>query len=307
MKFFNSNFPIVEASMNRASSLELALAVHEAGAFPSLFLLTDDENGKDCKYIRSILDKFRAKTQGLNVVFAIGRHDLTNIELVKLLCEYAPSHIELLPSANNGKVDDVYHFLSEPLIKLALKSLSAKSKLILRLYQPATIDHLTYFDAVYIKGKESAGKIGDWSVKELFLEQKKLTPSLPIIPLGGVGTPDQVSWYLEHGAAAVGVGTVLAACTESPLSTSVKERMIGTTSKDLTFMPDTKQNCLSMGEISETPDWNRDSSLQQGIHGDGKTGLVYLGTAVEYVTQIRTVKETVEYLCSKIQPDYIDN
>ncbi len=286
--------------MNRGSSLELALAVHEAGAFPSLFLLPDDPQGKDCSYIVSVLEQFREKTGNLNVVMAVNRQALTNKELVNVLRKYSPSHIELLPSDSDGDTDNVYSFLNTPIIKLALKSLRVKSKLILRLYKPATTDIASQFDAFYIKGKESAGKTGNWSVKDLFLEQKKLTPSIPVIPLGGVGTPEQVAWYLEQGAAAVGVGTMFAVCAESPLSTSVKEKIVGASSKDLTVLSDTKQNCLVLGDVQSAPDWNRDASLAHGISGNGNLGLVYLGTAVDYATKIRTVKETVDFLCSQL-------
>lgn len=41
---FNSKYPILEACMNRGSTIELALAVHDAGAYPSLCSWSYDGN-----------------------------------------------------------------------------------------------------------------------------------------------------------------------------------------------------------------------------------------------------------------------
>lgn len=299
MQFFNSKFPIVEASMNQGSSLKLALAVHCAGAFPSLFLGGPLPLNYD--NIESILAQFRSTTNGMNVVIPVDRYLLTDKTFIRLMHNYAPSHIEILPSDINGEESTVYSFLTEPQIKLALKTLRARSKIILRLYQPVTSNTEFQVDGFYIKGKESAGKTGNWTVRDLFLEQKKLTPNIPVIPYGGIGTPDQVGWYMTHGAAAVGVGTLFATCVESPLSTEVKQKIVGITRDDLTCLKDTHQNCLVMGKLNSESGWNRDNSLKEGITGNGQEGIVYLGTAVDHVTHIRTVKETVDFLCSNLQ------
>lgn len=285
--------------MNQGSSLSLALAVHRAGAFPSLFLgglppLNYDE-------IRSTLETFRTETGRMDVVIALDRAGLFDKKLIGLIIEYSPSHIELLPSDANGHESTIFDFLSMPNTKLALKTLRTRSKLILRLYQPLTDDIAKNFDGFYIKGLESAGKTSNWAVKDLFVEQRKLTPNIPIIPYGGIGTPEQVKWYISNGAPAVGVGTLFAACSESPLSTEVKQKITNINSSDLTRIKDTKQNCLVMGQTTtEGVDWNNTDNLVLGVNGKGNEGLVYLGRAVDYITHIRTAKETVDYLCSKL-------
>jgi NAD(P)H-dependent flavin oxidoreductase YrpB (nitropropane dioxygenase family) len=295
-KLFNSKYPIVEASMNGGSSLDLAIAVYRAGAFPSLFL--DRHNYKESK---QQLETFQQITNGNNVVIPMGSNELLDKSFFKLIHKFAPSHIELLPSDSTGNVNNLDSYFANASIMSTLEHLRQCSKLILRLYEPANEHIAQHVNAFYIKGLESAGKTGTWSVKDLFLEQKNITPAIPVIPYGGIGTPQQVQWYIDHGAEAVGVGTVFATCIESPLSLEVKQRMIKMSSFDLTLLPDTQQNCVVLGSVSPIEsDWNRCNSLKQGLNGDGTQGHVYLGHSVNHINKIRTVQEAVQYLCSSL-------
>jgi hypothetical protein len=295
-KLFNSKYPIVEASMNGGSTLDLAIAVYRAGAFPSLFLAR--HNYKESEQQLEIFQKI---TSGNNVVIPMTRNELLDESFFKLIHKFAPSHIELFPSDSTGNVDNLDSYFSDVSIVSALKKLRHHSKLILRLYQPANEYIAQHVDAFYIKGLESAGKTGAWSVKDLFLEQKNITPTIPVIPYGGVGTPQQVQWYIEHGAEAVGVGTVFATCIESPLSLEVKQKILKISSEDIVRLTDTQQNCVVLGEIqSQDNDWNRYHSLKKGMHGDGTQGHIYLGHAVNHIDKIRTVDEAVQYLCSML-------
>lgn len=298
MKFFDCKYPIVEAMMNQGSSFDLAVAVRNAGAFPSLFL--DHNHPVQYAHIQSQLEEFKHVTGSVNLVVPITRDLLLDRDYIKLLYNFGPSHIEIFPSDHKGNVNYGREFLNSPLVIAALKLLKIKSKIILRIYQPIDPTDATQIDAVYVKGKESAGKTGDWSVKELFLHQRKLTPEIPVIPYGGVGSPDQVQWYLSHGAIAVGVGTMFAATVESPLSTAIKQKIVNSSKNDLTYLTDTGQNCLVLGEIAKEDNWNRLTSLKQGVTGNGRVGHVYLSEAVDHIDRIQTVSETVEFLCSRI-------
>jgi len=295
-KFFNSKYPIVEASMNQGSSLDLAVAVHHAGAFPSLFLTCENyTNSYD------LFDQFRTLTNSTNVVIPMARHHLLDKNWIKMLYDFSPSHIEIFPSDKDGLVDDYVSYFDDLLISSALKFLKNRSKIIMRLYQPLEHKLADHFDAFYIKGLESAGKTGSWTVKDLFLKQKMLTPDKVVIPFGGIGTPEQVHWYLNHGAEAVGVGTVFAACKESPLSLEMKQKMLKLSSSDITQLADTQQNCVVLGNNLDTEsDWNRSNSLKQGINGDGTQGHLYLGHSINHIDKIRTVHEAVQYLCSSL-------
>lgn len=298
MKFFDCKYPIIEAVMNQGSTLDLAIAIHNAGAFPSLFL--DTYPLIQYEKVQDQLNQFKYTTNSTNLVVPIDRYLLLDHKYVKLLHDFGPSHIEILPSDYNGVASNGKEFLESPLVISALKLLRTKSKIILRIYEPIVREDAKNIDALTVKGKESAGKTGNWSVKELFLEQQQLTPEIPVIPYGGIGSPDQVKWYLSHGAVAVGVGTMFAASAESPLSTEVKKKMINATSKDLTCLNDTRQNCLVFGEI-DNKNWNRNFSLNLGVNGNGHNGHVYVGNAIDNIDRIRTANETVEFLCSTLK------
>jgi NAD(P)H-dependent flavin oxidoreductase YrpB (nitropropane dioxygenase family) len=126
-----------------------------------------------------------------------------------------------------------------------------------------------------------------------------------LIPYGGVGNSSQVLDYLSNGAASVGVGTLFAMSQESPLSIEVKEKMIQKTSNDITKAHSTGQNLISLNkrdglESIADGDWNRTSLLNKGIFGKGDQGLVYVGHAIDQVTEIKTVKQIVDQLVDQI-------
>ena len=110
---------------------------------------------------------------------------------------------------------------------------------------------------------------------------------------------NEVKEYIELGAECVAVGTLLAASKESCLSDELKNTMIQVNSLSLIRMPDTDQNALILGdkeEVFNSPSRNRQDSLMDGLYGDGKTGHIYVGKSIDYVTEIRSVKEIVEGL-----------
>ena len=45
---------------------------------------------------------------------------------------------------------------------------------------------------------------------------------------------------------------------------------------------------------------NHTDDLIAGIHGNGTQGLIFAGHGIDYVTKIRTVRETIEYLTSEL-------
>jgi NAD(P)H-dependent flavin oxidoreductase YrpB (nitropropane dioxygenase family) len=166
---------------------------------------------------------------------------------------------------------------------------------------------ISQFDFAYcLKGSDSAGSSGDtYTTWGLFREQRKLTPNAVMIPYGGVGTAEQVCNYINLGATAVGVGTLFAASQESNLSSAAKQAMVA--APGVTQIPDTKQNALILGNLDTVladkiaeGDWNRERSLATGLHGNGTEGHIYAGAGVSYVTEIRSVKEIVEYLTSRL-------
>lgn len=280
------------AVMNQVSDLNLALAVHEAGAMPSLIVPGNNRADK----MQIALKEFVKSTGHANIVLHLDYNDLINLEIVRLVKEHQVSHVELfgkLDASGMTTQEEFEHVMSSRIYSNGLKFIQSTSKTIIRILTPSNASNV---GAYAIKGSDSAGFGGNLSVTDLFDQQQQRTPSIPLIPYGGVGTPAQVASYMKRGAAGVAVGTLFAAAKESCLAESTKQQMISANTKSLTKFASSQQ-ALILGEqdqvhADQTP--NRQNSLEAGVAGQG--GLVYAGSAIDYVTEIRTVKQVVEYL-----------
>jgi hypothetical protein len=294
-QFFDSQWPIVEAVMNQGSSLELAIAVHKAGGFPSLWM--DWTNFAQCQ---EILKKFIDVVGKASVMIPLSRHKLCQPDIIEFISDMRVSHCEVFSSNLQGEFDDLYQWLDSPQVSSAVRLLKRTSRVLLRIYDIMPADRYSWFDGFTIKGKESAGKTGNWSVQDLFLAQMSRYPGSNLVPMGGVGHPDQVKWYMDHGAVGVGVGTVLAVSQESPLTTEVKQKVLGIQKPQL--VQNTKQNCVLFGDLPSTQeqDWNRTQSLTDGINGNGSSGHLYLGHSISHVDRIKPVQEIISHLVSTL-------
>ena len=296
MSFFPSRYPIMCAVMNQVSDLRLALAVHEAGAMPSLMssLMVGHENRVD--QLHSALGEFSKLTGHANIVLHLHQVDLKNPKMLKLVKHFQVSHVELFGAFDLMGMTTKQEFdyiMQDPVYSSGLKFLQSISKTIIRVLSPIDAANV---NAYALKGSDSAGFGGELSVSELFDQQQQRTPNMPLITYGGVGTPKQVADYIQRGAAAVAVGTLFAATQESCLADSTKQQMISATKNSLTKFS-TSQQALILGDQEQVladPTPNRQTSLEQGVAGTG--GHIYAGTGIEHVNEIKTVKQVVDYL-----------
>lgn len=314
-KYFNSRYPILEATMNRGSTLPLALACHEAGIHPSLVVPFPTE-GIDTydKYdqVDKELGEFVKCTGSSDIIFAIDPEELFDNKLMKIIKSHKISHLEIFPNldpstAGQGNIvrTRLGHEGYDRLLKLVFKNIYP-TKIMQRVrgigYNPFNV-------AYCLKGSDAGGfNSMTHTTRELFNEQQKLTPDAVLIPYGGVGTPQQVAQYLKDGATAVAVGTLLAASRESTLSMETKTAMVNSKKEDLCKLSHTNQNALILGdkqavESEFSVDWNREYSLTNGLHGNSQVGHMYAGPAIDYVNEIKSVKEIVRYLISEL-PEY---
>ena len=284
------------AVMNQVSDLNLALAVHSAGAMPSLMVAGDNRVDR----INIALSEFVKCTGRANIVLHLDYSDLVNVEIVKLIRQHRVSHVELfgaLDASGMTTQQEFDHVMSSSLYQNGLKFVQSTAKIIIRVLTPS---QATNVNAYALKGSDSAGFGGKLSVSELFDQQQTLTPDMPLITYGGVGTAKQVADYIRRGAAGVAVGTLFAASKESCLADTTKQKMIMASAESLTKFS-TSQQALILGDqhqalTDSTP--NRQTSLEAGIAGQG--GLIYAGTAIDHVTHIRTAQEVVDYLTSEL-------
>jgi len=309
-KLFDCKYPILEASMNGVSDLKLALSVADAGAYPSFMYFNTSANvitqkEDQLEYLYESVRDFKKNIGNTNIVIACNISDLSNKKFIKIVADHKVSHIEIFPSTEKeGEIRTLKDTFDTSIIKSSLKYISRTTKILTRLYFPTNNNSMEkYFHGFLIKGKESGGKTGDWSVEELFKKQTGVC-KIPCIPYGGIGTPHDVKKYISNNAPIVGVGTLFAMSTESNLSMDVKQKLL---KSNISLLKDTKQNTVILtnttpNEIdsSKEKDWNKNDLLIKGLRGDGTSGIVYAGAGLSTIKEIRSVKEIVRFLVSEL-------
>ena len=312
-KFFNSKYPILEAAMNRGADVNLALACWEAGIFPSLVVPLNHPDNMEEYYsdIDSQLTEFKKSTGTIDLNVAIDITSFADSTILKILSSHKVTHLEIYPQP--VLCEYFWYAKDKPTFNAMVNSgrkFLEKSIGPLKIIKRTKVVNVCEFGFGYtLKGSDAAGVTSStYTTAEMFKLQKDLTPDAIIIPYGGVGTPKQVADYISAGATAVGVGTLLAASVESNLSMDTKLALVGAKTENLVKLPDTGQQSLlfeAEGQIlnkkQNKHDWNREQSLEQGLRGNAHEGHIYAGTAVDYITEIRPVKEIVEYLVSELQ------
>ena len=318
-KLFNSKWPVIEAAMNMASDKNLALAVSEAGGFPSLSTipafthLPRFPNSSlplkkidfDPMYFE--ITDFIKSNGSANVIVPMSAAWLLEKSFLKLVKDVKISHWEIFPRWQDDQVCST-DLIMDNLIYQGVKYIKQYSKVLGRILSPV-IDHprIDIFDGVEVKGSDSAGGRGFKSCQEIFDQQ--IHHSKIVIPYGGIGTPQQVKEYIQKGAPAVGVGTLFALCKESPLNYEVKMQMITQGISNVTVIKggadsNLEQNAILLDSNIKTDGsdnkGNHHEDLLTGIYGDGAHGLVFAGHGIKHVTSIRTVRETMEYLTSEL-------
>jgi hypothetical protein len=295
-KFFPTKWSIMCAVMNGVSDLKLALAVHEAGAMPSLMIKwkKGQRNEFDYDLLNYTLGEFVKSAGNGHCVLQLDYSDLKDEKVLKLVEHYQITHVEILGLIDlpNSQSQKEFELVTTRYQK-EFDRLKNTARVITRIFVPSSGCGI---DCYALKGSESAGCSGNLTVKDLFVQQHNLTPHVPLIPYGGIGTPKDVAWYLSQGAAGVAVGTLFAASEESCLDLKAKQAMVDATSQTLKHLT-SNQQALVIGEVSN--DSNHQQSLDAGIRGQG--GLIYAGHSINYVTEIRSVKTIIEYLVSDIK------
>lgn len=293
--------------MNQVSEINLAIAVAKAGAMPSL-MLYNSSNETFVADLQTQMCRFKNEVGNTDMVLCVPAALLSSEAVCDVIIECGIKFIEIFPSGldtntfimtrgtapftGTEKTPLEYedcNFLQN--IKI-LKSSGVK--ILMRMIwenQPV----YPFADALCIKGEDSAGIKGSKTVKERFVNFKKTHATLPLIPYGGIATPEDVHFYISNGAAAVAAGTLFAACDESVLSKETKQKMITSTSKDLTSLPGSGQQALVFTAVGATKDdLNRTRSLKNGIKLS--TGHIYAGKSLDGVTGERSAQQVVDYL-----------
>jgi NAD(P)H-dependent flavin oxidoreductase YrpB (nitropropane dioxygenase family) len=300
---FTSTYPILEACMNRGSTLPLALAVHAAGAYPSLCSWSYDRNWdlmqQDVKEFIRVTGSNR-----LHVSFEL--EEMTEAsQMMDIVVGNELATVELIYTVKNSTLDEL-----RERIRTLVRPLHQSGVLLFRrtnVVIDQTAMERQFLTGFMIKGQESAGVKGPHTVRELMQLQREATPDALLIPYGGVGRAEQVREYLDMGAEIVGVGTALAFSLESPIKPEAKQWVVDHSSGDLkTYSYDsTHRNALEFAPYSGPDPWNGDENrtagLVTGLYNRNRTdGHLMVGHSIDHINSIRPVREIVKDLCSSL-------
>jgi|LauGreDrversion4_2_1035121.scaffolds.fasta_scaffold309537_1 NAD(P)H-dependent flavin oxidoreductase YrpB (nitropropane dioxygenase family) len=280
---FNSQHPIVCSPMNGVSDLKLAIACAQAGIVPSLFLHPYTNLADFSKSVTEVLSHCS------NIHVSSSLKDITiNAELIKKL---GITHIEILEFENNDVSIDNKKIIND------LRA--AGIKVILKILLTHVIDQfIDIIDAVTIKGSEGAGRSAkDIKLEDAILDIKSKYPSLKIIASGGVKNKSDIESLLSLGACAVSIGTLFALSKESPIPNTVKNKLLQSTSDDIRRLKTGARQRAIIFDEQASDDFNNTNGLYSGLR-TGTTGHIFVGNALDSITEILSVQEIVDCLVS---------
>lgn len=325
MKFFPTAKPILMAAMNRGSTVELAVAVDRAGGRGSLCSWTYE--GQWDRMHRD-LDRFRSQCPHSTLHCSFELEEFSDPEhYLALVSREEISTVEVIYGKKTAIPNGDWR-RSPGLALLARQFLEPTRQLGLPIFRRVTqlVDRglaeahgLTGF---CVKGSDAAGCHGSQTTLQMVERQQRETPDHRVIAYGGVGTAQQVKQYLDMGCETVGVGTRLAFSRESPIRPGAKQWVIDHSSKDIIdHLYEIKpgrwatRNALDIHSYQGPDPWsqhsdpvlranaleNRTASLEAGLFDQRDNhGHLMIGHAIDQVTDILSVNEIIEELCSLI-------
>jgi NAD(P)H-dependent flavin oxidoreductase YrpB (nitropropane dioxygenase family) len=287
---FNSRYPIVAMPMNGVSNIDLAIAVSQAGGVPSLSVFNHYTNGRiDLLLIEKQLQQFTEVTGSSEIIISMLWEHFMAAPIVELLLKYKVTLVELFVRPAD---QSVWQALSKHIDKMSSNGICVMFKTTARLPD-------SNFDAIVLKGPLAAGRsFGSTRSLESQYDQTKEKVISNIIPSGGIGNPEQVKYFMDRGALAVGVGTLLAASEESCVSKDTKQKIIESTSKDIQLIGPLNCRGLLFSRLDNDDD-NNTKSLYEGIKGT-TSGCIYVGNGIDYINKIMPVKDIIEWLVKDV-------
>lgn len=277
-------YPVIAMAMNQVSDIHLAIAVRKAGAIPSLSIF----NYNSLAELEDDFFKYQSEFGDSKILLSIGVGQIINHRVLESIITNRIELVELIPNdineigADTITIEESLEILKNNNVKVFEKCLGVSPR-------------YRNIYGVILKGNEGAGR-GKESLSKLF---DIVVENYPTIVSGGIGTAEQVKYYIDKGALAVGIGTLFAASVESKVSTETKLKMIDATSLDIkNFKQGVKQNALIFKEV-DGDDYNHTLGIAKGIQ-DSNQGHVFVGKSIDQITSIRRVSEIVKYLISKL-------
>ena len=287
---FNSKHPIVAMPMNGVSNVDLAIAVTQAGAVPSLSIFNYYEDGKvNLKQVDASLKRFIDATGSEEIILSMHWEHFIWTPVVNILLENNIKLVELFIRPSDHQL---WPELSKQIDNMKIHEISVMFKTSSRL-------PMSHFDSIVLKGPQAAGRSFSSLVPlEERYDAMKEQVGPRIIPSGGIGSPNQVKYFMDREALAVGIGTLLAASEESCVSKDTKQKIIESTSKDIQLIGPLNCRGLLFSRL-DNDDENNSKSLYEGIKGTS-AGCIYVGNGIDYINKVMPVKDIIEWLVKDV-------
>jgi NAD(P)H-dependent flavin oxidoreductase YrpB (nitropropane dioxygenase family) len=280
---FNSRHPIVCSPMNGVSDLKLALACARAGIVPSLLPFIFKSTNDFFQAVDIILNE----SNDIHVAFPF-KYIVDNAEIIK---GSGITHIEILDYFPNDLTDTnkgIVNELRSHGIKIFLK--------ILIPYIPN--EFIDIIDVVTVKGSEGAGRsANDIKLEKIIFDVKETYPKVDIVASGGIKNSNDIKALLSHGASAVSIGTLFAMSKESPIPDAVKNKLLQSTSADIRRLKTGARQRGIIFDEQAVDDFNNTKGLYSGLR-TGTKGHIFIGNALDSITDILSVQEIVDHLVS---------
>ena len=289
-EFFGCRHPIVCAAMNQVSDANLAIAVHDAGAFPSLSLPNYMRDGRfDAEAYTRELRTYKEGTGSENLLLSVGGAGLLKDAVMRPFLDLGFRHVELFH----------WHNAAPGWQDIVERSRRLSGELGVKFIFKISTGHVTHgldYPTMLLKGPEGAGRTVDDAppLSESFDFCRMHLPQTQLIVSGGIHCADQVRDYLHRGALAVAIGSLFAASRESAVSDGVKRKIIASSVTDLQTAGGRHLKGL-FSKVVEGDDRNLTRTLATGIC-DAADGGVFMGHAVGHITEILSVREIVDRL-----------
>jgi len=286
-----SKYPIIAMAMNKVSDINLAKAVRLAGGLPSLSGYNYNNN---YSLLEQDILEYKNTFNDAKLLLSIGVDELLTPQIFKMIIDYNVEFIELIPDTDeenpNKEINE-----DNKLVAVKLLNNAGIKVFIKCLGRIGNIDNVT---GLILKGREGAGR-GFYKTDPLFDHVREKHPSLHIIISGGIGTAEQVAYYMNKGALAIGIGTLFAACKESKISIESKLKMINASSTDITrFSTGAAQNALIFTEV-ENDNFNHTAGIRLGVQGVA-AGHIFAGESIDQITGIVPVENIINILVSQL-------
>lgn len=304
-------YPIIMAPMFLVSNTDMIIEAVRAGitgAIPALNYRTTEELRTAIRLIQSeVTGPF-----GINLI--VNPSNFHYKEQLKVCCEEKISFIITSLGSPEETIKEAHKvgikvFCDVTNVKYALK-----------------VEELGA-DAVIAVNKEAGGHAGNLSYKELIPQLTKAV-KIPVISAGGVGSGEGMKQMLEIGAAGLSMGSLFIATKESDVSQEYKQACVDYGAKDIVMTTKlsgtpcsvintpyvekigTEQNWLEkiLSKSKTLKKWFKAFTFYRGMKNlqNAAFGATYktvwcAGPSIEYVKEIRSIKEIVQQLVKEYE------